>query len=241
MRTKTVLLSALLGALGSVSVHAQNVYSLNAVGYINETIYGGYNIISCPLLCTDPSGAQDNQVSNILNNSSGQFNGSTLYFFSGGANSGSTQGRTGSWANNGGTNVLAPGVAVWLHATSNMTVTFVGSVATGPVTNVLNPGYNLVSSIVPTSGDYYSNSISSLSNITANISDALSVYDPTQQEFTFEYTVESLGAARNGNSPWATSHHGDPVVPNVGEGFFYFNNTSTSTPIDWVENYSVNQ
>ena len=50
MRTKTMLLSALLGTLGSVSLMAQstNVYSLNAVGYINVTVQPGFNIVSCP-------------------------------------------------------------------------------------------------------------------------------------------------------------------------------------------------
>ena len=48
MRTKTMLLSALLGGLGSVSLMAQstNVYSLNAVGYINITVQNPATILS---------------------------------------------------------------------------------------------------------------------------------------------------------------------------------------------------
>src|ERR1700691_5229746 len=70
MRTKTMLLSALLGTLGSVSVMAQstNVYSLNAVGYINITIYPGFNMISCPLIASP-----DNTINTLLSNTNGQY------------------------------------------------------------------------------------------------------------------------------------------------------------------------
>ncbi len=74
-----MLLSALLGTLGSVSLMAQstNVYSLNAVGYINVTIDPGYNIISCPLIASP-----DNTINTLLTNGTGQFKG--FKFLSGG-------------------------------------------------------------------------------------------------------------------------------------------------------------
>jgi hypothetical protein len=51
MRTKTLALSAVLGMLGSASLVAQNnVYSINAVGYINVTMPPGYSIVTCPLI-----------------------------------------------------------------------------------------------------------------------------------------------------------------------------------------------
>src|ERR1700689_2846186 len=76
MRTKTLLLSALLGSLGSVSLMAQstNVYSLNAVGYINVTIPTGFSIISCPLVA-----APDNTLNTLLNPSNGVFKGVKFY------------------------------------------------------------------------------------------------------------------------------------------------------------------
>jgi len=63
-----MLLSALLGAIGSVSVMAQNVYSLNAVGYINVTAVPGFTMIACPLI-----GANGNSIGALLNNSANQY------------------------------------------------------------------------------------------------------------------------------------------------------------------------
>ena len=63
MRTKTLALSALLGALGTAGALAQNVYSLNAVGYINVTLAPGYNIVTCPLIVSPT-----NTVANLFPN-----------------------------------------------------------------------------------------------------------------------------------------------------------------------------
>jgi len=241
MRTKTLILSALLGALGSVAVQAQtNVYSLNAVGYINVTLYPGYNLVTCPLIASP-----DNTLNTIFNNSGGLYNGDTIYIFQNGVGySGTVQGRANEWGTGGagGTNTITPGQAVFFfnHGTTNITNTFVGTVPSGG-TNSLVAGYNLVGSMVPTSGDLYSNSISALSNTTPNIGDLLYVFDPTQQRYTFAYKVVSVAASRNGTSPWQESAGGDPVTAGPGEGFFYLNTTTTSTAINWVENFSVSQ
>jgi hypothetical protein len=247
MRTKTLLLSALLGALGSVSVHAQNVYSLNAVGYINETIYPGYNLISVPLI-TSP----DQTLNTILpnnTNTTGPYNGDIVYFFSPVNGYTTTQGQkvnTGGtgWTANGSTNIINPGTGFWLYsgATSNITVTLVGTVPSGPMTNTLQTGYNLVSSIVPMSGDLYSNTIAGSNGVSGftnvNFGDIVYVFDPTAQSYTFAYKAENPAIAKNGGSPWGAAQGGDPVLPNVGEAFFYYSGTA---PINWVENYSVSQ
>ncbi len=63
MRTKTLALSAILGALGTAAALAQstNVYSINSVGYINTTFpASSYTILTCPLICgTDPNNGVD--------------------------------------------------------------------------------------------------------------------------------------------------------------------------------------
>jgi len=48
MRTKTLLLTAALAAAGAASAMAQNVYSVNAVGYINKTIQLNYSLLAAP-------------------------------------------------------------------------------------------------------------------------------------------------------------------------------------------------
>jgi hypothetical protein len=254
MRTKTMLLSALLGGLGSVSVMAQtNVYSLNAVGYINITVTPGFNIITCPLI-TSP----DNTIGTILTNGNGTagtyvgpYTGDFVYFYNNSSgqysvdNAVQVGGRGGTANTNGwaagGTNVLSPGVACWLEsaATTNIIVTLVGTVPTGPITNVLAKGFSLVGSAVPMSGDLCSNSISSLTNY--NVGDSVyTFYAPAPA--ASQYTIFSSGSGRgqggNGyHTNWNVS--GDPFVTNVGTGFFYDNLVGTT--VNWVENYSVAQ
>jgi len=237
-----MLLSALLGAIGSVSsVMAQNVYSLNAVGYINITLYPGFNIISCPLI-----GSPDNSLNTLLNNTSGTYSGVNLYYYSSSAgylplNTGvpaplSSDG-SGWSAGGSGTNVyqnLTPGVGVWFQNPNStaMTVTFVGSVPSGPYTNVLSAnGFSLVGSIVPTSGDLYSNSISELTN--SALGDDIYVFNGASQNYTTYATSPSI--FNSSGTVWST----DPAIQFTGEGFWYYN--SQSTAYNWVENYSVSQ
>jgi hypothetical protein len=244
MRTKTMLLSALLGGLGSVSVMAQtNVYSLNAVGYINVTVAPGFNIVSCPLIT-----APDNTVGTVLNNSNGALTGSVVYFWNPataaytsdsaraiGTAKGDTTNASG-WVS--GTNLASPGVGFWFDsaASSNTTLTFVGTVPSGAITNLLVPGFNSVGSVVPMSGDLCSNSLSALTNF--NVGDNVYTYNTGTSAYV-EFTSVTPGSkAANSNTykdSWTVA--GDPTIPNVGQGFWY----DASASVTWVENYSVAQ
>jgi len=245
MRTKTLLLSALLGALGSVSVHAQNVYSLNAVGYINVTLQPGFNIISCPLIT-----APDNSVGTVLNNATGNaqsLTGCHVYFWS--PTSGYSEDtakvvgsgfadttNVNGWSA-GGTNLATPGVGFWFqnNFSSNITVTFVGTVPSGPITNTLVAGFNLVGSVVPMSGDIASNSISALTNY--NIGDDVYTYNSTNSPVYTKYTTATGFPAGHGyGGNWTSAV--DPILATVGEGFWYEDNSAV---VEWVENYSVSQ
>jgi hypothetical protein len=227
MRTKTMLLSALLGTLGSVSLMAQstNVYSQNAVGYINVTIQSGYNIVSCPLVASP-----DNTLNTLLPNSTGAYKGWEVYFSTPGQ--GYTQieqGTKSGWVA-GGTNTINPGQAVFIDNTfsSNVTVTFVGQVpysASGTFTNTLVPGYNLVASVIPASGDLHTNPITAFSAVKG---DKVYVADPVAG---YSSPGGIYSASKSG---WLS----DPIVPNVGEGFFFENNSGANET--WVETFSVN-
>jgi len=231
MRTKTVLLSALLGAIGSVSVMAQtNVYSLNAVGYINVSLLPGYNIITCPLVASP-----NNSISNLLNNANSQYqngarNPAQVFAYEGGVYSSDTASASANasgWGG-GGTITVNPGQAIFFYnpSTTNMSATFVGTVATGSQTNALYPGYNLVGSIVPVSGDLVTNSLSTFTNgqNSGRESDVLFTYAP------------GIGYSQNTYTAGAWSS-GDPTITNVYEGFFFFNALSTTN--NWIENYNV--
>jgi hypothetical protein len=238
MRTKTLLLSALLGALGSVSVHAQNVYSLNAVGYINVTFPAGtYTILTCPLLASP-----DNTLNTLLPDTNGQYKKAQVFQFSAGSftiteNGVSTNANATGWATGGADVTINPGQAVWFYnpTASNMTATFVGTVPSGPQTNTLIPGYNLVGSIVPASGDLATNSIMSLTNYTKH--DFVYTFDPVTG-YSGQDSVVAPGNGLAGSylQEWTL---GDPIISNVYDGFWYFNNATTNNY--WVENFSVSQ
>lgn len=69
-----------------------------------------------------------------------------------------------------------------------------------------------------------------------NIGDNVFVFANPSTFTTFESaTGRSGGHGFNGD--WTAG--GDPIIPNVGEGFWY-QNTGTAA-INWVENYSVSQ
>jgi len=224
-----MLLSALLGTLGSVSLMAQstNVYSLNAVGYINVTIEPGYNIVSCPLIASP-----NNAISNLLNNSTGEFKKWQFYSWSPSAGTYTQDTGVGSAWGSGGSETLNPGQAAWLFNPSNtpVTVTFVGTVPSGSLTNTLAPSsFNLVSSILPTSGDIVTNS---LMNFTTEVKkDQVYVWTPgtslTSPGSYTQYTAVASGFPTH------------PVLPTVGTGFWYFNSTNVAN--NWVENFSVGQ
>jgi hypothetical protein len=267
MRTKTLALSALLGMIGSASLIAQtNVYSLNAVGYINVTLYPGWNIVTCPLI-----GSSGSTISNLFPNTNGQYQigsgrfttGSTiLEYVNGtgyvGSDTASSTAANGSGWSSGGQFAITPGNAIWFFnpvaiGGSNMTATFVGTVPqvstaisaqlpTG-LTNTVFPGWNLMGSVVPTSGDLVTNSITS---ITTNLQfgptsgDAILVFDPTYDASTSAQGGYSTGIG--GDYSVNRSHVGswnvDPTTVTPYEGFWYFSNSGSTN--NWVENFTVN-
>jgi hypothetical protein len=241
MRTKTMLLSALLGALGSVSVMAQtNVYSLNAVGYINVTVVPGFNIIADPLIGQpDPITGTLNTIGTLLPNNSNQLVQATVWSYDPALPGGytndtaSTKGNsnTNGWKN-GGQITMQPGQAVWFDNPfpTNLTFTFVGTVPSGSLTNTINTGFNLISSILPMSGDLVTNSLSMFTNPTTQ--DTVWVYSPAITNYiTYTYTKKS--------GTWTSAGvQSDPIVPFVGSGFWY---QTTAASIVWVENFSVGQ
>jgi hypothetical protein len=239
MRTKTLALSALLGLIGGAAAIAQNVYSVNAVGYINLTFPANtYTILTCPLICSP-----NNAISNILNDQNKAYKGAKVYGFANGnytvTESGVATGFDPSgWANGGNDIILNPGSAAFFYnsTTAAMSATFVGTVpqnGTYNMTNALNPGFNLVGSIVPASGDLSTNPITQLTNIFKH--DFVYTYDPNAGGYSGKDIVGGPGSGSGYNNVWGL---GDPQINQVGYGFFYWNNQATNNP--WVENFTIN-
>lgn len=143
MRTKTLLLTAALGAAGVASAIAQ-VYSVNAVGYVNLTAKAGFNLWNNPL----DAGA-DNTVAKLL---PGLPEGSIVYTYDG-ANFKLNTWELGEWSFPN--DLLTPGQGFFLRlppGAADTTVTFVGEVMQGTLSTPLVAGFNLVGSKVPQAG-----------------------------------------------------------------------------------------
>jgi len=152
-------MTAALSAAGVATTMAQ-VYSVNAVGYVNTTLTPGYNLVSNPL------NAADNSIAALFGNSLPSQ--SKVYTFDGAT--GFTiytyvvLGGTPRWTVSGpaplGNETAAKinpgdGVFVKIPGTANVPVTFVGEVAQGTGTTLDNPlpaGLSIKSSKVPQEG-----------------------------------------------------------------------------------------
>jgi hypothetical protein len=174
--------------------------------------------------------------------------GATVSIFSGGTYSGAGKldgiSYSGGW-NSGGTITLNPGQACFFYnpAGATLTNTIVGTVPQNGqynMTNTLIAGYNMVGSIVPVTGSF----ISPIVNLTNSIGqfDTVTFWSGTSWENPAQGSY-SLG--------WGggAGVHGEPTLPSVTQGFFYYNATAggptggyaeTSSNEFWVENFTVN-
>jgi len=263
MRTKTLALSAVIGMLGGAAAMAQNVYSVNTVGYINVQVPAGWSIITCPLIIGNDAANGNPTVTNDLNvvfpdqatgtYPNGEFFECTIWQFENGhsftASDFGSYG--GGWANGGADVTALPGQAVFVGNpaalnSAPLTLTWVGTVPSGSLTNTLVPGFNLVGSIVPVSGDLVTNTISSFNSFPVT-ADYVWFFDPAvvsgHQVGYVSQDVYSYGSwSANGNTPYYNSaDNDDPTLPTPYTGFWYANiNYHTQGNEKWVETFSAN-
>lgn len=222
MRTKTLLLSAAVLAAGLAASVAQSVYSVNSVGYVNVTLVNGYNLLNNPLNGTN------NQISTILpsvpdgsallkwNSSAQQFAQADTYL-------------GGVWYDgdfNPSTTTLNPGEGFFLQNNSgaSATITFVGEVPQGSLTNRIFANYGFYGSIVPRSATLTALSFPGSEGMAYNS------WDKAAQSYAPAYSFLS-GAWFDGDF-----NQVDPV-PAVAEGFLV---TNPNAAADWTQNFSVN-
>jgi hypothetical protein len=144
MRTQILLLAA-LGVAGSATTMAQ-VYSVNAVGYVNVPLKPGYNLVANPL---------DNKEGNTVVKLLPAVDGIAVYKYVNGnyENTNAYSDLFAAWDNPDQT--LAPGEGAFIFnpTAADITVTFVGEVIQGDtITTPLIAGFNMVSSKVPQAG-----------------------------------------------------------------------------------------
>lgn len=191
------------------------VYSVNAVGYVNVTLKAGFNLVANPL----DAGAGNNTVEKLL---TGMPDGVVVYTYTaaGGYVVNSYDSSLGGWDNAAMT--LVPGQGFWLllPAGADKTVTFVGDVPQGTLTVNLDKGFTLVGSKVPQAG-----------KLQADLK-----YTPATGDVIYKYanpggySVVSFDPDLGGWDP------GDPSIA-VAEGFWTLKVASGS----WTRDFSVNQ
>ena len=223
MRTKTLLLTAALSAAGIATSMAQ-VYSVNAVGYINTTMRPGFNMVANQLNKT-PNNSLNNVISGVPVESQVlkfENNNYSLELYDG-----------ATWIKpNGDPGTLSanPGQGIFFFNpdAGNITVTLVGEVPQGTALTVpLPPGFALVSSIVPQAVPL------TPANGFPNVLEMQFLY--------FNAATQTYDSPLfNDGTGWITPD-GTPVpppAPAVGTGFFIFNPGATT--VNWTRNFSVN-
>jgi hypothetical protein len=249
MRTKTLALSVLLGMLGSASVMSGNVYSSNAVGYINVTCPQGFTLIAYPLF-----GSPNNDPIYPIDNTRGDYNGCEIFFWQNGSwatyiannNPSPPATATNGWVEPNGPMSLPPGAGAAFYNPHSASACFVvvGTVPQGSLTNTLNPGLNLVSSIVPVGGDLSAKSVMTM----AFPSLAGGQFDGDQVLLYFNsgsgssgyttFTVDSLNYNPPGNYGWdGLPGQPDPVITDVAQSFWY---RAGNGVVQWTEIFTVN-
>jgi hypothetical protein len=218
MRIKTLALTAAALAAGVASSMAQNVYSLNVVGYMNVAVPSGFSIIANQL------DAPTNTIASLL---TGVPENTLLYKFANGAYT------IASYAQDDDGNLvwdqpnltLAPGEAAFIrNPGAQYTLTFVGEVRQSPsggqLRTPLVAGFNLVSSQVPQQGQL----------------DTVLGFPPVENDLVYlfragQYVISSYAQDDDGNLVW------DRIPsPNVGEGFF----VRTGAARNWDRTFTVN-
>src|SRR5881394_4637 len=147
MRTKTLLLTAALCAAGIATSKAQAVYSVNAVGYVNTSLGKGFNLVSNPL---DNKATDGNKIKNLFASLPA---GAQVFYFDGSKYSiASVDEFTGEITGDAADTVLAPGNGVFVRVDAATTVTFVGEVPAGSLSNPIPKGFSIKASQVPQAG-----------------------------------------------------------------------------------------
>jgi hypothetical protein len=201
-----------------------NVYSLNVVGYVNTTLKPGYTLIANPLNTTN------NTLLGLFGGVGGALpDGTQVYLWTGTTfNTGGrddTLGDANGWTPDAfENNQLPPGVGAFIkNNTANpITVTFVGEVLQGGLTNHIGAGYQLIASMVPQAGQ-----VDTVLGMPAVDGDQVYQWNNT----TGAYTTFTHDSILNTPPPWGAT------VPNIGVGEGFFSNKGAA--VDWVRNFTV--
>jgi len=217
MRTKTLLLTAALCAAGAATSMAQ-VYSVNMVGYINQSIPSGFSMIANQL-----NNSPDNRITSLFAAPPGD---TQIYKFNGAGYDSLTFIAGLGW-DDGGTGqlnmTLNPGEGVFIFAPSAFTQTFVGEVALSSTVSVQR-GFQILSSALPQSLPL---DAAPPAGLGFPVEGGDQVYEFNGTGYDFSEYIGGLG--------WNPS----APTPAIGESFFFFGSATAPASRSWTRNFTV--
>jgi len=239
MRTKTFLITAALSVAAATS-WAQ-VYSVNAVGYVNITVP-----VNQFALIANPLNGTNNQLNTILPLPE-EAVGTLLYSWDNNTQSLSSDpptwlGSAAGWFNSLGpvTTPLDPGQAVFIQAlgapagATTLNITFVGEVPQGTLVNTLAGlnKFSFLSSIVPQAAPVGAPGAAGTLELPSEVGDLIYLFEAGA--YTPAYT--SLGGGVWVDKDGVTITSG-PTIP-VAAGFVFQQISSSGT--SWTRTFNVN-
>jgi len=215
---------------------AQSVFSVNSVGYVNVTLSPNYTLISNPLNGTNNNiktimpVAPDQSQSLRWNPVTQHFAGIDTYYVV------PEDTTLNGWYDSGlnpSVSVINPGESFFFfNPGASTSITFVGDVPQGNLTNTLSPNYSFRSSIVPQSA--------SLESIGFPAVDQLQYFtwNPVTQHYSGIYTYYIVPEDTTLNGFYDSGLNRVFPTPDVGQGFVIFNPTASN--VQWGRTFSVN-
>ena len=224
MKLKTFFLAGMVSAAGALALPAADVFSVNAVGFVNITVPAAqFAIIANPL------NSADNHLTNLLASAP---SGVAVYRFDITRQGFSTYNKSSrGWSGTGLDGktsdqvIFNPGEAFFIYnpGASPIVFTFVGEVLQGTaLTSSIPSGYSMLASVIPQSD---------------KLQTALGL-PAVSGDVVYFFRGGGYVAANKSSRGWSgtgVDASGEPV-PGVGEGFFFF----TASSKTWTRNFSAN-
>jgi hypothetical protein len=217
MKTKTLLLAGLVCAASAATSMAQ-VYSLNAVGFVNVTCPPGFCLIANPLNF-DGTNSLNAIIPSVprfcqlfkFNVTSGQYDIASM--------------GTSGWG--GAPLTASPGEGFFFKNpyTTNIVITYTGSVQQGTLNTPLVAGFQIASSQVPQTGLLSTDLLFPPARF-----DQVFTFNTT----TMQYDIFSVTAVSSGSATWGLA--GEPTIA-VGQSFFVKKAAATT----WTRTFSTSQ
>jgi len=237
MRTKTLFLAAAALAVGIATSVAQTVYSQNIVGYVNQILPSGYNLIGVPLNATNSgqtvpavqvlSCLQQGDAIITWDPVGGTYSTYTYY------NAGEGQtwlGPDGNFTDVGPNLTLGTGFFYQNSGNTPETNTYAGTVVLSNTVSLVS-GYSIGISSAPIGGSLDSTNF----NLPLQQGDAIILWD-NAGGFYLTYTYYNAGVGQTWLGPDGNFTDTAPTIT-VGGAMFYQN--SGNTPEPWQQNVIV--